>query len=404
MKESQEIPTGDHLEVLSLLLDGGPQTRVQLAEITGWSRNTVAARLNELIEQGWVACEESEGRRGRPSTLYSLNRRNGFFFVISFGPSRLHAAITDLAGTPLATEKLEFNIEQGPESATRVAVGLMEQLSQQAGVVPGSVRAAAVAVPSPLDHSTRRPINPSGMPGWGHFDVADGFAAALGVPTSVDNDANAMADGARRLLDIAADDLLFVIIDNGVGMGIVSHGEVLRGARGLAGEIAHLPVPKVADRTCTCGNRGCVGLIASGNAILKELSDVGLKVQTMSDVAVLCEQGDSTALRALREAGRALGEVLVGVTATVSPSVIVIGGEAAIGDHLASGVREVIFARSVPAFVAQLRIVSTLLHEECALRGAALRATQVLFAPPNSPVMTMSTAGTTNQALQGFPT
>ncbi|WP_364403402.1 ROK family transcriptional regulator [Pseudarthrobacter sp. LMD1-1-1.1] len=372
-------PTSDQLQILNLLLDGEPKTRIQLAAATGWARNTVVARLNELIEVGWVTTDDVGGMRGRPAAFYVLNAQASLLFVANFGLTRLRSALTDLLGRALATEDLEFSIEAGPQEAMRAAAAAKQRLSAQSGTQPDAIVAAAVTLPSPLDHPSGLPLNPASMPGWTQFTVAEGFAAALGVPTSADNDANAMALGVQRLAVPRARNLVCINIEDGVGAGIISSGVLQRGERGLAGEIGHVPSPKAAGRPCDCGNEGCLTQLTSNAAIIRDLRTAGLDVASVEDVTGLSGRGNPEVLQTLREAGRCLGEVLVAVSAVLSPSVIVLTGALTVGDHIASGVREVIFSRSVPAFVSHLVITTAPDHRECAINGGAALALEALI-------------------------
>lgn len=174
MTQTPQHPTRDQLEILKLLLDGEPKTRVQLAAATGWARNTVMARLGELIESGWVTTDDMGGMRGRPAALYYLFPQATHLMVANFGPTYLRTSLTDLLGRPLAVEELDFNIESGPPDAMRVTAAAKDRLLEKAGLPPGAIGAAAVSLPSPLDYTSGMPVNPASMPAWGRFNVAAG--------------------------------------------------------------------------------------------------------------------------------------------------------------------------------------------------------------------------------------
>ena len=379
MTFSLRPPASDQLQILNLLLDGEQKTRVQLAAATGWARNTVVARLAELIEARWIKTADVGGMRGRPAALYRLNPRAALLFVASFGPTSLCVAVTDLLGRQLVAEEFEFDIDSGPQDAMRVAAEAKQRLTVAADLSDESIAAAAIVLPCPLDFASGVPVNPAFMPAWTGFKVAAGFAAALNVPTCVDNDANAMALGALRLVVPGARNVVCVKLENGVGVGIIAAGSLQRGERGLAGEIGHISSSKAAGRLCDCGNEGCVGQIAADPAIIRDLREAGLNVENVDDVIELSTRGNPDVLQVLREAGRGLGEVLVGVAATLSPSVVILTGELTAGDHIASGVREVIFGRSVPALVSHLQIMTATNHKDCAVNGGAALALDVLM-------------------------
>jgi glucokinase len=141
-----------------------------------------------------------------------------------------------------------------------------------------------------------------------------------GLRVTVENDANAAAWGEFRFgVGKDVDNLVFVTLGTGVGGGVISHGVLLRGARGTGGELGHITVQPASPR-CGCGNRGCLEALASGTAIARGAREVaderpgsGLGRLAMErtplgeDVLDLARKGDEAALEVLREAGTWLG-------------------------------------------------------------------------------------------------
>ena len=102
------------------------------------------------------------------------------------------------------------------------------------------------------------------------------------------------------------------------------------------------------------------------------LREAGLEAADGADVVRLVRGGDVTAIQAVRQAGRDIGEVLAMVVSLVNPSVVVIGGRlATAGEHLLAGVREVVYRRSLPLATPQLRMVASEAGERAGVLGAA---------------------------------
>jgi glucokinase len=160
-----------------------------------------------------------------------------------------------------------------------------------------------------------------------------------GLPVTVENDANAAAWGEFRFgVGKAVDDLVFVTLGTGVGGGVISHGVLLRGARGTGGELGHITVHPAGPR-CGCGNHGCLEALASGTAIARRAREVANqrpdsalgrlameRTPLGEDVLDLARKGDEAALEVLREAGIWLGIGLATFVNIFDPEVIAIGG------------------------------------------------------------------------------
>jgi predicted NBD/HSP70 family sugar kinase len=198
----------------------------------------------------------------------------------------------------------------------------------------------------------------------------------------VDNDVNIMALGERTAHWPGEANFLFVKVATGIGAGIISSGELQRGANGTAGDLGHVRVPRGDDVLCRCGNHGCLEALASGPAIAATLRRGGLAAEKGRDVLNLVSHGNLEAIQALRQAGRDLGDVLATVVNLLNPSVIVIGGSLGqAGEHLMAGVREVVYRRSLPLATTHLRIGLSMAGDQAAILGASQLVTQYVLSP-----------------------
>jgi len=173
------------------------------------------------------------------------------------------------------------------------------------------------------------------------------------------------------------DGLLFVKIGTGIGCGIISHGQVHRGADGAAGDIGHVRVADKDDFICQCGNTGCVEAVASGSAIAKELRAAGVEANSSADVVRLGIEGNALARRQVRLAGQCVGEVLASVVSFYNPTTIVVGGALAqMRDDLLAGVRSVVYQRALPLATRNLTIETSQLEQRAGVTGGAVLASQ----------------------------
>jgi glucokinase len=226
------------------------------------------------------------------------------------------------------------------------------------------------------------PVKPPIMPGWDGFDVVRYVQRSLPVPVLVDNDVNIMALGERTAHWPEHDNFLFIKVATGIGAGIISSGELQRGANGTAGDLGHVRVPRGDEVLCRCGNYGCLEALASGPAVAHSLAAQGLKAENGGDVLRLVAAGNLPAIQALRQAGRDVGDVLATVVNLLNPSVIVIGGSLGqAGEHLMAGVREVVYRRSLPLATTHLRIGLSMAGDQAAVLGASQMVTQHVLSP-----------------------
>lgn len=369
--------------LLRLLRDGRPRTRSELATVTGLARSTVTQRVDALLASGLIGpAGEAASTGGRPPTTFSFRPGARVVLAADLGATHARMALTDMSGTVLAEERADLDIALGPEPVLDCVVDTGRRLLDDARRTTGELLGLGVGLPGPVQHSTGRAVNPPIMPGWDDFDVPGYVHDRIDVPVLVDNDVNIMAIGEHHTAWPSASHLMFVKVATGIGCGIISEGRVYRGAQGAAGDMGHIHVPSGDDRPCRCGNTGCLEAVASGAALAASLTAEGVPADGARDVVELARSGSVPALRALRQAGRDIGEVLAASVNMFNPSVIVIGGALAqAGDHLLAGVREVIYQRSLPLATEHLSIVSSMAGESAGVVGAAAMVIEHCLSP-----------------------
>ncbi|MCC3273247.1 ROK family transcriptional regulator [Arthrobacter zhangbolii] len=383
IRKTASAPAGAS-ELFQLLRDGQPRTRTELADLVGVARSTVALRLDALMDLGLVApVEDAISTGGRPSAQVALQTDTRLVLGVDIGASHLHVGLTDLSGTALADAFRDgLLVSAGPRTVLDAVVELATTVLAEAGRSAADLLAVGVGLPGPVEHSTGRPINPPIMPGWHGFDVPGYLHGHFGVPVLVDNDVNVMSVGERETAWPDVENLIFVKVATGIGAGIICNGELLRGADGVAGDIGHIRVASGEELLCRCGNVGCLEALASGPAVALKLQAAGHSAEDSRDVVELVNRGDQDAVRAVRQAGRDVGEVLSACLSMMNPAVIVIGGSMALtGEHFIAGVREAVYSRSMPLATQHLQIVQSASGPDAGMLGASMLAIHHALSP-----------------------
>ncbi|MGP3933495.1 ROK family transcriptional regulator [Nonomuraea sp. KM88] len=365
-------------QILQLIRQGTCRTRKELIEHTGLSRSTITDRVDRLIDAGYIhesGVTVSGG--GRPPSVLAVDATRRLVLVADLGAAHARVALTDLAARPLAEERTAMRIELGPEAVLSWVRQAFQRLLDRAGRAPGEVCGIGLDVPGSVDHGTGRPIRSFLMPGWDDHPVGEAFAAAYDVPVMVENDADAMALGEWWSTWRDTESLLLVKVSTGIGTGIVLDGSIYRGVGDAAGNLGHVRLHESDDRVCTCGSRGCVASLASGNAVA-----AGLGHGSSRDVVRLVQAGHPTAIARTQEAGRTLGLVLATAVSLLNPGVLVLAGDMAdTGQHYLTGIREVVHLRSLPYTTANLEIVTTSLGERAGIVGMAVVVMEHVLSP-----------------------
>jgi predicted NBD/HSP70 family sugar kinase len=370
--------------VLRLIREGRALTRTDVMDVTGLSRSTVMQRLGVLLDAQLLLEQPEAGPStgGRRPAALAFNERVGVVLAADLGAQHGRLAVCDLAGVVLAERQEPIRIADGPEVVLEWVERTFDELLAEAGRAPGDVLGTAIGVPGPVEAG--RPVTPPIMLGWDGYPVAERFAERFGALALLERDVNAMALGEHRLHWRELSHMVFVKVATYIGAGIISGGELLRGNHGRAGDIGHIRAYRPSDVLCTCGNRGCVAVLASGSAVMRELKAAGTEVASTADLVELVRSGDAAAMHHVREAGRVLGAALAAVVSVVAPSVIVVGGEMAdTSEPMIAGIREGIYKQASALATRELRILPSRLGERAGVAGVATLALEHVLEPAN---------------------
>lgn len=254
--------------------------------------------------------------------------------------------------------------------------------------MPGTVASMGISIGGPLDHLTGTVVNFPHLPGWRDIPLCAEFSRLLGVPAYLDNDANlgALAEhgfGAGR----GARDMVYLTISTGIGGGVIIGGELLHGVASGAGEVGHITVATEGPR-CSCGNHGCLEVMASGTAIarrarealrsassngtiLRDICDGDLERIRAEDVVEAMRAGDALARELWEETAEYLAIGLGSIIHVLSPEVIVLGGGVGrIGEELLEPVRRRLRDHVFYIPLEKIRVVTAGLGHDSALIGA----------------------------------
>jgi len=375
-------------QVFETVRAAGRIPRIELARSLGISPASVTATSSELIASGLIEEVAAGPRvgdfaRGRPPV--ALGVRGSALYVAGIKMSDLahSAVIVDFAGDLVASARMERDggalalsdllreAEQVLDNALRAANLSRAQISSVGLGIPGIVdNEAGTVFWSPLLHERE-------------LMMRDAFAAIVGVPVEIDNDANlvTLAElwfGAGR----KRREFVVVTIEQGVGMGLVLNHQLYRGAKGLGMELGHTIV-QLDGALCRCGKRGCLEAYVADYALVREartalnLGNRGVKspqilLESLYDHA---KAGNQAARAIFGRAGRFLALGLANVVNIFDPSLVLLSGERMRYDYLyaeevLSEMQHMILQKGRPAPTVEIRAWGDLLWA----RGAAALA------------------------------
>jgi predicted NBD/HSP70 family sugar kinase len=317
--------------VLHAVARAGTVSRAAVAAEIGLTRASVSTLVEELLGAGFLV-ELGPGRSGgvgRPGRALALTDLGPCGIGAEIGVDHLTVCAVDLRGQVRvrATEEAP-NRDVDPASVLARLGTLLESVTTDAGAAGLRPTGLAVAVPGLVARSSTTVVRAPNL-GWYDTDIAEHLTGPLRL--TVDNEANfgALAELWFGGEDSAPGDFIHVSAEVGIGAAIVLDGELLRGRRGFAGELGHVPVEPDGP-PCPCGGSGCLEQYAGEAAVLRaagiDTPGTGGRSAALARLRAHAESGESDALEALDRAGRALGIALAGAVNLLDPRAVLLGG------------------------------------------------------------------------------
>lgn len=351
-------------------------SRADLVQQTGLARASVSSVVFDLIRAGIVAETADEAtpviRTGRPPQLISLVPTAAYALGVDIGHDHVRVVLTNLVGNPCWDRSQRLAVDHDQERALETATELISHAVGDSGVAREKILGLGVGIACPVDSDSGELAAEGIMPGWVGIRPADELTRRTGFAAHVINDANAGVLAERRFgAARESADVVYLRLSSGIGAGVICGGRMLLGSNGVAGELGHVTV-EPAGAVCRCGNRGCLETVASPEALAALLARSWGRPVSDTDLADLLEDGDRGTLRAIQDAGDAVGRVLAPAVLLLNPELIVIGGDLAFaGEPLFEPMRHALDRGMMNSHTRGLRIVPSALGDSAGVLGAA---------------------------------
>ena len=389
--------------VLNLIREYEPISRAELARRMNVHRSTLTGLVRELVatqvvfEQGTAASV-----RGRRPTMLRVRTRGRLVLAVDIRAGRSVIALSDAGGEMLARET--FATPDSPDALP----ALLNQLGSTLLATQGAgasehCHAMGIVLPGMIDRTTGRLLYAPRL-GWRDVDLRRAVSEVVGRRVFVESAPIACAL-ARLWLEPEATRLVnsfaYVSVSEGIGVGLVFNGEVLRGEAHTAGEFGHVSLD-ASGPECVCGKRGCWEALACNTATVERYASHlngtrpngaatnGTQTSrrtrsrssvTIEDVVRRAKSGEPAAVSALAETGAHIGRGLAVIVSAFNPGRIYVGGEITeVWEYLEAPILDAVAAGSITERARATPIVADGNPAEYRLLGAVALVTAPSYA------------------------
>jgi predicted NBD/HSP70 family sugar kinase len=345
--DREDIRKHNRQLILNHLRVYGPMSRAALAKQLGLTRATVSTIVKELVEKEQLLdgaiLPSTKGKGGKPAIEVHFNADAGCVIGIDLGRMHLRIYLADLSARIIDKYESRLGMQRAWREGLERIVCEVNRLLINNHKRWEAVRGIGFSVPGSADPVSGKLISPP-LVRWADVDIPQFLRNAWKLPGNfpiyLDNDANFGALGENHYgAGQGIDNLLYLKVSTGIGVGFMLNGKLYRGSSGTAGEIGHVRVADDSPRPCpNCGKQGCLEALAGLEAIVTNARERSTSVRIhsqrgqditpehMKAVITGAQAGDAGCRDVLEEAGKLIGTV-VGVLINVyNPSMILLDG------------------------------------------------------------------------------
>ncbi|MFP5106648.1 transcriptional repressor XylR [Neobacillus sp. C211] len=308
--------------LLNEIVSNSPVSRARLSEITGLNKSTVSSQVNTLIEKNLIfEIGQGQSSGGRKPVMLVFNKNAGYSIGIDIGVDSINGILTDLKGNIVLNQ---YHHLEKPSLDTNkdVLFSMIKDLTNQIPDSPYGLIGIGLCIPGLVNTEQKVIFTPN--IDWNYeLDLKSLIEQEFQVPVFIENEANAGAYG-EKVFGAAKnyENIIYVSVGTGIGIGIVINNDLYRGVNGFAGEMGHLTID-FNGLKCSCGNRGCWELYASEKALLHTFQNNDT-ITSYQELINLANQNDPDILMALQNFGFYLGIGLTSILNTFNPQAVII--------------------------------------------------------------------------------
>ena len=325
--------------LLRLLLKQDSISRVELSRMTGLTKTTISSIINEFIALGIV--EESStistGNVGKSPTPLHIRTDAVYTVGAHLGREKVKTVLMDARMNIISREKGLSYERLGPKGVLESLFLSIDDSMKDAEEHNIKVGAIGIGVPGPLDAQTGVVRHPPKFKGWKDVPLGKIVYERYKLPVWIENDANVgvLAEkwhgGGKDLKNF-----VYVLVNEGIGAGVVIDDELYQGAYDYVGEIGHT---LFYDH----GKLRYLEDIAGVDLLIKQARSRGLNIENIKDISDLLQTNDGVVSSIVKQIATWIGAAVINTIHIIGPQTVFVGGKMAVlGDALIQPIREIV--------------------------------------------------------------
>lgn len=372
-------------KILGYFTNSGNATLNELSKVLKMSTPKINEIVTELIDAGLVKDYGKIGSNvGRRPNLYGLSPNSAFFLGVEVKRNYLNIGLINFQKDLIKlSEKIPYKLDNTPSSLDELCLKISNFLGDLS-VDSRKILGLGINLSGRINYKTGYSYS------YFYFNetpLSQIIEERTGIQTYLENDSRAMAYGEFSSGSVKDEkNVLYINIDNGIGLGMMMGGKLYYGKSGFSGEFGHIPIFD-NEILCHCGKKGCLETEASGHTLVKNFKQRLKEGSTsivirggknvddviLDDIIHAAKKDDVLSIELIGEIGDKLGRGIALLINIFNPELIILGGSlSSTGDYLFLPIKSSINKYSLSILNNDTEIVISTLGEKAGVMGACL--------------------------------
>src|SRR4030066_2494258 len=266
-KNSISLKEINRKNILKIVIDIGPISRIDISRQLKISRPTTSAYIGELIEDGLIeeiGKSNSTSSGGKKEDLLQFKVRAGYILGAMIGEKNIRIALTDLGSNIIEIVKIPTEEWLGPDGVIDKLVKNIKEIIKKFKINKEEKIGIGIGATGLVDSKKGLVIFSPNLNGWNNIKLEEIIERKIDLPPFMENECRVQAI-AEKKYGLAKNIKNFVCFETGIGIGtgVFIDNKLMTGEKGMAGEVGHIITNLGGNRICHCGNRGCLETLCS---------------------------------------------------------------------------------------------------------------------------------------------
>lgn len=312
-------------KIITLLLEYSEISKLDISRKLNISITTVATNINDLKEKGIVEeVGQMESTGGRKAVAIKLIENCRYSLGVAFTPKHIKIVLLNIKKKIIDKVKIKHD-NDAIENIIIIAKNGIEDILQKNQLNKEKIIGIGISIPGTVDSLTGE-IKNSYLLNTKGFNIEESFKY-LNIPIYVDNEANLSAYYEFLNNENIINNLLYISVTDGLGVGIIINGKIYRGENNASGELGHTKI-SIDGKQCKCGKMGCLEAYISKDALIETYNKATkIKINNTDDFKRCIDNNESLAREILKEYIDVLSVGIANLIMILDPNCIVLGGD-----------------------------------------------------------------------------